>query len=186
MFLGSQADITHLGFVGGRCPRCGHSGMLGVYESKRRMTVSVLLSVPVGQQMVVQCDRCESRMAVPEAEIPELRRRLVSANQLAELAAQAHGTVPPGFVPPNTERTLYRILQVDQDADPEVIEAAYKRLALKYHPDTSTDPAAGERMQELNQARAILGDPVRRRAYDVSIGIVRAAPRPAAMDPDDV
>jgi DnaJ-domain-containing protein 1 len=68
-------------------------------------------------------------------------------------------------------RTLYQILQVDPAADPEVIEAAYKRLALKHHPDRSTDANAPARMRELNEARAILLDPPRRRAYDASLGI---------------
>jgi curved DNA-binding protein CbpA len=60
----------------------------------------------------------------------------------------------------------YRILQVDPDADPEVIEAAYKRLARKFHPDVSSEPDSVVRMVQINQAWESLRDPVRRGAID--------------------
>jgi len=44
----------------------------------------------------------------------------------------------------SSEADLYRVLQVDPSADPEVIEAAYKRLALKYHPDHNRGDARAE------------------------------------------
>jgi molecular chaperone DnaJ len=49
-------------------------------------------------------------------------------------------------------RNYYEILQVTPDADPEVIEAAYKRLAFKYHPDRNRDSGANVRMRDLNEA----------------------------------
>jgi hypothetical protein len=64
------------------------------------------------------------------------------------------------------DRNYYAILQVDPRAEPEVIEAAYRRLSRKYHPDVSEDPEAGRRMRDLNEAYAVLSDPGRRRAYD--------------------
>jgi curved DNA-binding protein CbpA len=60
----------------------------------------------------------------------------------------------------------YKILQVDPEAEDEVIEAAYKRLARKYHPDVSPDPASVERMVRINQAWEMLRDPTRRAAVD--------------------
>jgi curved DNA-binding protein CbpA len=60
----------------------------------------------------------------------------------------------------------YKILQVDPEAEDEVIEAAYRRLARKYHPDVSSDPASHEKMIAINQARELLRDPVRRAAID--------------------
>jgi len=60
----------------------------------------------------------------------------------------------------------YKILQVDHEAEDEVIEAAYKRLARKYHPDVSPDPASVERMVRINQAWEMLRDPIRRAAVD--------------------
>jgi DnaJ domain len=62
----------------------------------------------------------------------------------------------------------YKTLQVDPEADPEVIQAAYRRLARKYHPDTAPGPEAAERMTAINRAWELLGDPARRAAYDAS------------------
>jgi DnaJ-like protein len=64
------------------------------------------------------------------------------------------------------ERTLYEVLQVDPRAEPEVVEAAYRRLARKYHPDVSTAAGAEQRMKEINAAYRVLRDPPRRAAYD--------------------
>jgi curved DNA-binding protein CbpA len=60
----------------------------------------------------------------------------------------------------------YKILQVDPSADPEVITAAYRRLAVKYHPDTNPSPDALPRMQRINEAYAILSDVKQRAVYD--------------------
>jgi curved DNA-binding protein CbpA len=60
----------------------------------------------------------------------------------------------------------YAALQVDRRAEPEVIAAAYRSLARKYHPDKNASAASTKRMQELNAAYEILRDPVRRRAFD--------------------
>jgi curved DNA-binding protein CbpA len=61
----------------------------------------------------------------------------------------------------------YKTLQVDPEAEDEVIQAAYRRLAQKYHPDV-TGPGAesASRMAAINSAWETLRDPVRRRAYD--------------------
>lgn len=60
----------------------------------------------------------------------------------------------------------YKVLQVDPEAEDEVIEAAYRRLAKKYHPDVSPGPDAQERMVRINQAWELLRDPTRRAAVD--------------------
>jgi preprotein translocase subunit Sec63 len=78
----------------------------------------------------------------------------------------------------------YKLLQVDPSADPEVIAAAYRRLAVKNHPDTNgSSPEAKARMQALNEAYAVLSDPVQRAAYDRSMASqsatnTTARPRP--------
>jgi curved DNA-binding protein CbpA len=61
----------------------------------------------------------------------------------------------------------YKVLQVDPEAEYEVIQAAYRRLAQKYHPDV-TGPAAesAARMATINKAWELLRDPVRRREHD--------------------
>ena len=73
----------------------------------------------------------------------------------------------------------YKALQVDPEAEDEVIAAAYRRLARKYHPDTAAgDPAAAAaasaRMTALNAAWELIGDPARRAAFDRA-RVVRAA-----------
>jgi curved DNA-binding protein CbpA len=60
----------------------------------------------------------------------------------------------------------YKVLQVDPEADRDVIEVAYKRLARKHHPDVSADPDSVARMVRINQAWEMLRDPVRRAAVD--------------------
>jgi curved DNA-binding protein CbpA len=60
----------------------------------------------------------------------------------------------------------YKVLQVDSEAEFEVIEAAYRRLARKYHPDVSPGPESQERMVRINQAWELLRDPVKRAAVD--------------------
>jgi curved DNA-binding protein CbpA len=60
----------------------------------------------------------------------------------------------------------YKVLQVDSEADPEVIQAAYRRLAQKYHPDLASDADAARRMVAINDAWAILRDPEARAALD--------------------
>ncbi len=60
----------------------------------------------------------------------------------------------------------YNILQVAHHAEPEVIEAAYKRLALKYHPDQNPSTSATAHMQDLNWAYQILKDSAKRARYD--------------------
>ena len=58
----------------------------------------------------------------------------------------------------------YKVLQVDPEAEREVIRAAYRALALKYHPDVSTGPH--DRMAALNHAWGILRNGNARAAYD--------------------
>lgn len=74
----------------------------------------------------------------------------------------------------------YKILQVDPEAEDEVIAAAYRRLARKYHPDTATGPDAGGRMEAINAAWEVLGDPKRRAAHDRQRALQAAVARSGA------
>lgn len=69
-------------------------------------------------------------------------------------------------------RTLYDILEVAQSASQETIQAAYRSLINRYHPDRATglgselQALAAARAKELNHAYDVLKDPARRAAYD--------------------
>jgi DnaJ-class molecular chaperone len=66
----------------------------------------------------------------------------------------------------------YEVLQVSRNAEPEVVEKAYKALAMKHHPDRAdagAHDAATERLQRVNEAYAVLGDPAKRAAYDATL-----------------
>jgi curved DNA-binding protein CbpA len=82
----------------------------------------------------------------------------------------------------------YKVLQVDSEAEDEVIQAAYRRLAQKYHPDISPGPEAAARMAAINAAWEILRDPVRRASFDLARRLERRAaevqPRSAPVPGD--
>ncbi len=60
----------------------------------------------------------------------------------------------------------YKVLQVDSEAEDEVIQAAYRRLARKYHPDLAADAEAAARMAAINAAWELIGEPAARAVYD--------------------
>ena len=63
---------------------------------------------------------------------------------------------------------FYSILGVDRNASEDAIKSAYRKLAMQHHPDKNPgDKAAEEMMKKLNQAWDTLGDPAKRKAYDV-------------------
>ena len=80
-------------------------------------------------------------------------------------------------------RTYYEVLMLSSRADRDLITVAYRHLAKRYHPDRDASPEAAARMSELNEAYATLRDPVKRRAYDQSLGL-RAVDTPAATKGD--
>jgi DnaJ-class molecular chaperone len=70
----------------------------------------------------------------------------------------------------------YRVLQVAPTAEQEVIQAAYRALALKYHPDRDASEQAQRRMLLLNAAYALVRDELARAAWDRSRAAGSAAP----------
>jgi curved DNA-binding protein len=64
-------------------------------------------------------------------------------------------------------KDYYKILGVDKKASQDEIKKAYRKLALKYHPDKNpNNKAAEEKFKEINEAYEVLGDPVKRKKYE--------------------
>lgn len=70
----------------------------------------------------------------------------------------------------------YSILGINRDASQEQIKKAYRKLAMKYHPDRNpgNEQWANDRFKEINEAFSVLGDPQKRHQYD-QFGTVGAA-----------
>lgn len=67
----------------------------------------------------------------------------------------------------STKRDYYDILGVDKNADAQAIKKAYRKLAMKYHPDRNPDnKEAEEKFKEVNEAYEVLSDENKRRTYD--------------------
>jgi molecular chaperone DnaJ len=67
----------------------------------------------------------------------------------------------------STKTDLYEILGVSKDASDSEIQKAYRKLALKYHPDKNPDdPKASENFKKVAEAFEVLSDPEKRKAYD--------------------
>lgn len=65
------------------------------------------------------------------------------------------------------KRDYYEILGVPRDASQEDIKKAYRKLAMRYHPDKNKgDKAAEEKFKEASEAYAVLSDPEERKKYD--------------------
>ena len=81
----------------------------------------------------------------------------------------------------NRVPNAYRVLQVDRSADFIVIQAAYRALARRYHPDGDAPDA--ERMADVNRAFGILRDPDQRRSHDAKLAATIAPAGPPRPTP---
>jgi molecular chaperone DnaJ len=64
------------------------------------------------------------------------------------------------------KKDYYEILGLDRSATKEDIKKAYRKLALKYHPDKNKEKGAEEKFKEISEAYAVLYDDEKRRMYD--------------------
>ncbi|KEG15116.1 heat shock protein DnaJ [Trypanosoma grayi] len=64
----------------------------------------------------------------------------------------------------------YNLLGVRPDASVDEIKAAYKKLALQYHPDRNSDPGAEDTFKRISEAYHVVGNKTRRKEYDMQRG----------------
>ena len=64
------------------------------------------------------------------------------------------------------KRDYYEVLGVDKSADEKEIKKAYRKLAMKYHPDVSEEEGSEEKFKEISEAYAVLSDEEKRQRYD--------------------
>ena len=67
-----------------------------------------------------------------------------------------------------SKKDYYEVLGVPKDASEDVIRRAYKKLAIKWHPDKHVDDKkeAEEKFKEISEAYSVLSDPKKKREYD--------------------
>ena len=65
-----------------------------------------------------------------------------------------------------SKRDYYEVLGVQKSTAKDEIKSAYRKLALKYHPDRNKSPEAQEKFKEISEAYAVLSDPEKRKRYD--------------------
>jgi hypothetical protein len=83
-----------------------------------------------------------------------------------------------------TMPTYYDVLQVERDATPERVRAAYRKLAQKYHPDKMPGNAnAARAMAAINAAYEVLSDGHRRAEHDLWIRRAERPVQPVARRP---
>ena len=64
-------------------------------------------------------------------------------------------------------KDYYKILEINKNASQDEVKKAFRKLALKYHPDKNPgDKKAEEKFKEVNEANEVLGDPTKRKRYD--------------------
>src|SRR5205085_12214711 len=81
---------------------------------------------------------------------------------------------------PTTKRDYYEVLEVSRSASADQIKRAYRKLAVKYHPDKNPDDQhAEEKFKEIGEAYDVLIDAEKRAAYD-RFGHAAFAPATAA------
>ena len=102
-----------------------------------------------------------------------VKARVVRCGATSDGAYMAGIAYEDGYQPPQQKDTesppdYYELLQVSQNADPELIHRVYRLLAQRYHPD-NTVTGDENRFRDLTDGYKVLSDPEKRAAYDVHL-----------------
>ena len=65
-----------------------------------------------------------------------------------------------------TKRDYYEVLEISKNATEQEIKRAFRKLAMKYHPDRNKSPDAESKFKEINEAYSVLSDQQKRQTYD--------------------
>ncbi|MBI3210436.1 MAG: molecular chaperone DnaJ [Candidatus Solibacter usitatus] len=86
----------------------------------------------------------------------------------------------------STKRDYYEVLGIQRDVDDSAMKAAYRKLALRFHPDRNPgDKAAEEKFKEAAEAYSVLSDAQKRAAYDrYGHAGLQGTPAPGNFDPN--
>lgn len=85
-----------------------------------------------------------------------------------------------------SKRDYYEVLGVARDASPDELKKAFRKLAVKLHPDRNQDdPDAEDKFKEASEAYRVLSDPEQRRRYDRMGHAAFEQPGPGGFDPAD-
>ncbi len=66
-------------------------------------------------------------------------------------------------------KDYYKVLDIPRDASQSDIKRAYRKLALKYHPDKNKSSNATKKFQDIGEAYSVLSDPAKRRRHDLEL-----------------
>jgi molecular chaperone DnaJ len=66
----------------------------------------------------------------------------------------------------NVKMDYYEVLGVSRDCSDQELKAAYRKLAMEFHPDRNSDPGAEDKFKEASEAYQVLSDADKRAAYD--------------------
>lgn len=64
-------------------------------------------------------------------------------------------------------KNYYKVLGIEKNATEEEVKKAYRKMALKYHPDKNKAADAEEKFKQISEAYEVLSDPNKRRIYDL-------------------
>lgn len=63
-------------------------------------------------------------------------------------------------------KDYYKVLEIPRNATEQEIKKAYRKMALKYHPDKNKSPGAEEKFKDIAEAYEVLSDPQKREVFD--------------------